>query len=82
MLKSILCGLKCSEQYIPLWFFRMREQLSKTKSRSSGYMIPYILEFEGVALSILKDDGEGKGKLKELLEEYAAKYAKESSAGT
>jgi len=56
--------------------------LSKTKSRSSGYMIPYVLEFEGVALSILKDDGEGKGKLKELLEEYAAKYAKESSAGT
>lgn len=60
----------------------MREQVSETENRSSSYMVPYILEFEGLALSILKGGGEVKGKLKELLEEYAAKYAKESFAGT
>ena len=55
--------------------------MSETKNRSSGYMVPYILEFEGLALSILEGDRESGGKLKELLEEYATKYAKESSAG-
>ena len=55
--------------------------MSETKSNSSSYATPYILEFEGLALSVLEHDGDNRGKLKELLEEYAARYAKESPAG-
>ena len=59
----------------------MRKQVSETRDSSSGYATPYILEFEGLALSVLEHDGDNREKLKELLEEYAARYAKESSAG-
>ncbi len=55
--------------------------MSETEDSSSGYVGPYILEFEGLALRILKGDANDKEKLKELLEEYADKYAKESSLG-
>jgi len=59
----------------------MREQVSETEDSSSGHVAPYILEFEGLAPRILKGDVNDKEKLKELLEEYADKYAKESSLG-
>ena len=59
----------------------MRQQVSETEDSSSGYVAPYILEFEGLALRILKGDVNDREKLKELLEEYADKYAKESSLG-
>ena len=59
----------------------MQGQVSKTESISSVYVVPYILEFEGLALRILEEDAKDKEKLKELLEEYADKYAKESSPG-
>jgi len=55
--------------------------VSETEDSSLGYVAPYILEFEGLALRILKGDVNDKEKLKELLEEYADKYAKESSLG-
>jgi hypothetical protein len=55
--------------------------VSKKDSSRSGDAVPYVLEFERSALSILKDDANHKEQIKELLEEYAARYAEESTSG-
>lgn len=53
--------------------------MSKTGKRSSSYNIPYILEFESLALNILKDGINSKEQLRELLEKYAIRYADDTS---
>lgn len=55
----------------------MRKQVTKN-SNSLRYVVPYISEVERSALNILKDDPDNKKELKELLEEFAARYARES----
>ncbi len=58
----------------------MPKRARKTEDNALGRIDPFILEFERQALGILKDDGESKEKLKEVLEEYAARYAGQSTS--
>jgi len=51
--------------------------VSKTDKNNSRPRVPYILEFEPLALGVLRNEDGTKEDLKELLERYAAKYAKE-----
>jgi len=39
--------------------------------------IPYIKEIERAALSLLKEDPNNRERLKEILEDYASRYARE-----
>ncbi len=59
----------------------MRKRTTKTEESSSSHMVPFILEFERQALSILKDEAKGKEQLKEMLKDYAARYARQSTSG-
>ena len=54
----------------------------KKNRESSPYAVPYLIDFERLALDLLKTDEDGKEELKELLEKYADKYAKEDTFGT
>lgn len=60
----------------------MPRRVQKTVESSIGQIDPYILEFERQALSILEDDSKSKEKLREMLEEYAARHARQSTSGT
>jgi len=60
----------------------MPKRTQKAIDSSLGQIDPYILEFERQALSLLKDDSESREKLREVLEEYAARYAEQSTSGT
>ena len=44
--------------------------------------VPYIKELENVALKILKKNPNDKEKLKEILENYATRYAREYNIRT
>lgn len=48
--------------------------MSKIRDNNSDHMVSYI-EFERLALNILKEEENAKELVKELLEEYAAKHA-------
>ena len=50
--------------------------MSKIRDNDSDNIASYI-EFERLALNILKEEENNKERVKELLEEYAAKYAEE-----
>jgi len=43
--------------------------------------IPYIREIERIAVELLKEDPDDKDRLKEMLDDYAGRYAREYSAG-
>ena len=51
---------------------------AKDKSKRG---IPYIKEIERIAVDLLKEDPCDKDKLKEMLDDYAGRYAREYSAG-
>jgi len=53
--------------------------MSNIRNAGSLRQVPYIKELERVALNLLKRNLNDKEKLKEILEEYAARYAKEHS---
>ncbi len=44
--------------------------------------IPYIREIERIAVDLLKEDPHDKDRLKEMLDDYAGRYAREYSVGT
>jgi len=54
--------------------------MSETKGRSTRG-IPYIREIEKIAVELLKEDPDNKDRLKEMLDDYAGRYAREYSAG-
>jgi len=47
------------------------------RNASSFSRVPYIKELERVALSLLRKNPNNKEKLKEILEDYASRYARE-----
>ena len=51
-----------------------KRKMSKIRDNNSDHMVSYI-EFERLALNILKEEENAKELVKELLEEYAAKHA-------
>ena len=55
--------------------------MSKIDNNGLDYAVPNILEFERSALNIVKKDTDNKEEIKELLKEYAARYAKENASG-
>jgi hypothetical protein len=59
----------------------MQKRAPKTENSNSGKTVPFIFEFERQALIILRDGVSIEEKLKELLEEYAARYAAQSTIG-
>ena len=54
--------------------------MSDTRGRST-HRIPYIREIEKIAVEPLKEDPKDKDRLKEMLDDYAGRYAREYSAG-
>jgi len=54
--------------------------MSDTKGRSMRG-IPYIREIERIAVKLLKENPDDKDRLKEMLDDYAGRYAREYSAG-
>lgn len=56
------------------------EGMSDAKDKSKRG-IPYIKEIERIAVDLLKEDPCDKDKLKEMLDDYAGRYAREYSAG-
>jgi hypothetical protein len=58
----------------------MRKSASKENNSRSSHAVPYISEFERLVLSILKDDLDNKEQIRELLEEYATRYAEKDTS--
>ncbi len=56
--------------------------MSNIENAGSLHQIPYIKELERVALSILRKNPNDKEKLKEILEDYARRYAEEYNIRT
>jgi len=56
--------------------------MSNIENVDSSYQIPYIKEIERLALSILRKKPDDKEKLKEILENYASRYAREYNIRT
>jgi len=56
------------------------EGMSDAKDKSKRG-ISYIKEIERIAVDLLKEDPCDKDKLKEMLDDYAGRYAREYSAG-
>jgi len=54
--------------------------MSGIKGRST-HGIPYVREIEKIAVELLKEDPHDKDRLKEMLDDYAGRYAREYSAG-
>ena len=55
--------------------------MSDTKGKSMRG-IPYIREIERITVDLLKEDPCNKDRLKEMLDDYAGRYAREYSVGT
>ncbi|MCD6325379.1 hypothetical protein J7L97_03730 [Candidatus Bathyarchaeota archaeon] len=51
--------------------------MSNTGNKDSLRQIPYIKELERVAVNLLRKNQNSKERLKEILEEYASRYARE-----
>jgi hypothetical protein len=51
--------------------------MSNVENEDPLHRIPYIREIERVAISLLKKSPNNKEKLKEILEDYASRYARE-----
>ncbi len=51
--------------------------MSNIEKAGSSHQIPYIKEIERLALKILRENPDDKEKLKEILEDYASRYARE-----
>jgi len=51
--------------------------MSNIKDADSFNQVPYIRELERVALNLLRKNPNDKKKLKEILEDYASRYARE-----
>jgi len=51
--------------------------MSNIRDRDSSHAIPYIKELERIALNLLRKNPNNKEKLKEILEDYASRYARE-----
>jgi len=57
--------------------FLRRKKMSNIEKAGSSHQIPYIKEIERLALKILRENPDDKEKLKEILEDYASRYARE-----
>jgi len=53
-----------------------------TRDAGSSHTIPYIKEIEHAVLNILRENPNDKEKLKEMLENYASRYAREYNIRT
>jgi len=53
-----------------------------TRDADSPHAIPYIKEVEYAALNLLKKNPNNKEELKEILENYASRYAREHNIRT
>jgi hypothetical protein len=51
--------------------------MSNVENEDPLRRIPYIKEIERIAISLLKKNPNDKEKLKEMLEDYASRYARE-----
>ena len=56
--------------------------MSNTGNADSSTQIPYIKELERAVLRIIRKNQNDKERLKEILEDYASRYAKEYNIGT
>ena len=64
-----------------LRFLGSRENVEYWNADSST-QIPYIKELERAVLRIIRKNQNDKERLKEILEDYASRYAKEYNIGT
>jgi len=56
--------------------------MSNIRNAGSFNRVPYIKELERITLSLLRKDPNNKEKLKEILENYASRYAREYNIRT
>jgi len=56
--------------------------MSNTGNIDSPNQIPYIKELERTVMRIIRKNQNYKERLKEILEDYASRYAKEYNIGT
>jgi len=52
------------------------------RNEGSFRQVPYVKELERVALNLLRKNPNNKEKLKEILDEYASRYAREHNIRT
>jgi len=69
-------------QCVTFGFFRMAKRPSRRNVENSDLSIPYVLEVERLALKLLSGEEDKKKELRELLERYAARYARENLSRT
>jgi hypothetical protein len=60
----------------------MAKRPSRRNVENSDLSIPCVLEVERLALKLLSDEEDKKKELRELLERYAARYARENLSRT
>ena len=51
--------------------------MSNIRDAGSSTAIPYVKELERIVLNLLREKPDDKEKLKEILENYASRYARE-----